>query len=160
MLQANRRPKLALVCMWALVLAMVVMLGFDSLDLYRTFAHAFTPPLNPLPIAWRGDFKMRFSPPLQYLEREPGGEVSESPVIVWEICRQPSGLSLKNLMNSSVSRSNTSSNGIIPATSDEFVRKPSPISFSCIQMPVVRSIFKHSSCRGALVGLSLVKSKV
>ncbi len=45
----------------------------------RTFAHAFTPPLNPLPIAWRGDFKMRFSPPLQYLEREPGGEVSESP---------------------------------------------------------------------------------
>jgi len=45
----------------------------------RTFAHAFTPPLNPLPIAWRGDFKMRFSPPLQVLERGPGGEVSESP---------------------------------------------------------------------------------
>jgi len=47
--------------------------------MYRTFAHAFTPPLNPLPIAWRGDFKMRFSPLLQYLERGPGGEVSESP---------------------------------------------------------------------------------
>jgi|GEM_PF-1117108 len=45
----------------------------------RTFAHAFTPPLNPLPIAWRGDFKMRFSPPLQVLERGPGDEVSESP---------------------------------------------------------------------------------
>jgi len=45
----------------------------------RTFAHAFTPPLNPLPIAWRGDFKMRFSPPLQVLERGPGGAVSESP---------------------------------------------------------------------------------
>jgi len=50
--------------------------------LYRTFAHAFTPPLNPLPIAWRGDFKMRFSPPLQYLERGPGGEVSESPTLL------------------------------------------------------------------------------
>jgi len=33
-------------------------------------------------IAWRGDFKMRFSPPLQVLERGPGGEVSESPGVM------------------------------------------------------------------------------
>jgi len=33
----------------------------------RTFAHAFTPPLNPLSMQWGGDFKMRFSPPLQVL---------------------------------------------------------------------------------------------
>ena len=56
-------------------------------NICRTFAHAFTPPLNPLPIAWRGDFKMRFSPPLQVLERWPGGEVSESPDLlsgIWD----------------------------------------------------------------------------
>jgi|GEM_PF-1511132 len=28
---------------------------------------------------------MRFSPPLQYLERGPGGEVSESPVIIEQV---------------------------------------------------------------------------